>query len=84
MAGDDEKMRFAVELAVENVRRETGGPFAAAIFELATDRLVAVVALLLYELHELCLDPLESALSGLAHSRHLPKMLPLSAPTHLR
>ena len=42
MAGDEEKMRFVVELAVENVRHETGGPFAAAIFELATDRLIAV------------------------------------------
>ena len=42
MAGDEEKMRFVVELAVENVRHETGGPFAAAIFELNTDRLVAV------------------------------------------
>ena len=42
MAGDEEKMRFVVELAVENVRNGTGGPFAAAIFELRTDRLVAV------------------------------------------
>lgn len=42
MAGDEEKMRFVVDLAVENVRHETGGPFAAAIFELRTDRLVAV------------------------------------------
>ena len=42
MAGDEEKMRFVVELAVENVRRETGGPFAAAIFEIRTDILVAV------------------------------------------
>ena len=30
-----------VELAVENVRRGTGGPFAAAIFDIKTDRLVA-------------------------------------------
>ena len=42
MHGDEEKMRFAVELAVQNVRRETGGPFAAAIFDIRTDRLVAV------------------------------------------
>ena len=40
--GDEAKMRFVVDVAVENVRHETGGPFSAAIFELATDRLVAL------------------------------------------
>ena len=41
MTGDGEKVRFAIELAVENVRRETGGPFAAAIFDLRTNKLIA-------------------------------------------
>lgn len=41
MIGDEAKMRFVVELAVENVRHDTGGPFAAAIFDLRTDRLIA-------------------------------------------
>ena len=40
--GDEAKIRFVVELAEMNVRHETGGPFAAAIFESGTDRLVAV------------------------------------------
>jgi tRNA(Arg) A34 adenosine deaminase TadA len=35
-------MRLAIALARENVLRETGGPFGAAIFEIATGRLVAV------------------------------------------
>ena len=39
--GDEEKVRFTVELALKNVRQETGGPFAAAIFDLRTDRLIA-------------------------------------------
>lgn len=41
MSGDEEKLRFTIELAVENVRQETGGPFAAAIFDLRTDKLIA-------------------------------------------
>ena len=40
--GDEAKIRFVVELAEMNVRHETGGPFAAAIFESGTDRLIAV------------------------------------------
>ncbi len=32
-AGDDERMRLVVALSAENVRRGTGGPFAAVIFE---------------------------------------------------
>ena len=40
--GDAEKVRFTVGIAAENVRHETGGPFAAAVFELGTDRLIAV------------------------------------------
>ena len=31
--GDEAKMRFVIDVAVENVRHETGGPFSAAIFE---------------------------------------------------
>ena len=42
IAGDKDKIRFVVELAEQNVRHETGGPFAAAIFESGTDRLIAV------------------------------------------
>ncbi len=40
--GDAEKVRFTVGIAAENVRHKTGGPFAAAVFELGTDRLIAV------------------------------------------
>jgi tRNA(Arg) A34 adenosine deaminase TadA len=35
-------MRLAIELARQNSRRRTGGPFGAAIFETQTGRLVAV------------------------------------------
>ena len=39
---DDEKMRLAIELSRENVKRETGGPFGAAIFERDSGSLVSV------------------------------------------
>lgn len=42
LVGDEAKMKFVIEVATENVQRETGGPFSAAIFDLATDRLVAI------------------------------------------
>ncbi len=39
---DDDRMRLAIAISRENVERESGGPFGAAIFESATGRLVAV------------------------------------------
>src|SRR5690606_10046688 len=39
---DDARMRVALTCARENVLRETGGPFGAAIFDSTTGRLVAV------------------------------------------
>lgn len=39
---DEERMRLAIRLAHENVERNTGGPFAAAIFERGSGRLVSV------------------------------------------
>jgi tRNA(Arg) A34 adenosine deaminase TadA len=39
---DDARVRLAITLARENVVRETGGPFGAAVFEAGTGRLVAV------------------------------------------
>ena len=39
--GPEERMALAVELARRNVRRETGGPFGAAVFERETGELVA-------------------------------------------
>jgi len=41
-SSDDERMRLAIDVARENVNRETGGPFGAAIFEAESGRLVAV------------------------------------------
>ncbi|MGH7480585.1 MAG: nucleoside deaminase [Longimicrobiales bacterium] len=38
--GDHAKMRLVLELARENVRRRTGGPFAAAVFERESGRLI--------------------------------------------
>ena len=40
-SSDEEKMRLAIDLARENVRRDTGGPFGAAIFNRDTGRLIA-------------------------------------------
>ncbi len=40
--GDEAKIRFVIALACRNVSNGTGGPFGAAIFDAATDRLVAV------------------------------------------
>lgn len=37
---DDAKVRLAIQLARENVARDTGGPFGAAVFEADTGRLV--------------------------------------------
>jgi tRNA(Arg) A34 adenosine deaminase TadA len=41
-ATDEEKMRLAIAVSSENVERETGGPFGAAIFEAVSGKLVAV------------------------------------------
>jgi tRNA(Arg) A34 adenosine deaminase TadA len=42
LASDAERMRFVVGIARENVKQRTGGPFAAAVFESGSGRLVAV------------------------------------------
>jgi tRNA(Arg) A34 adenosine deaminase TadA len=39
---DEERMRLAIAMSRENVERDTGGPFGAAIFESDSGRLVAV------------------------------------------
>jgi tRNA(Arg) A34 adenosine deaminase TadA len=38
----ESRMRFAVELARQNVEHRTGGPFGAAVFEAASGRVVGV------------------------------------------
>jgi tRNA(Arg) A34 adenosine deaminase TadA len=38
----EDRMRLAIQLSRENVERETGGPFGAAVFELESGRLVSV------------------------------------------
>src|SRR5688572_5703502 len=42
LRGDDQRMRLALGLAGENVRRGTGGPFGAAVFERGSGRLLSV------------------------------------------
>ena len=39
---DEDRMRLAIALSLENVERSSGGPFGAAIFEGDTGRLIAV------------------------------------------
>jgi tRNA(Arg) A34 adenosine deaminase TadA len=41
-ATDAERMRLAIRLARENIDRQTGGPFGAAVFEQASGRVVGV------------------------------------------
>jgi tRNA(Arg) A34 adenosine deaminase TadA len=41
-ASDDEKLDLTIALARENVERETGGPFGAAVFEVTSGALVGV------------------------------------------
>ncbi|HEX6367933.1 MAG TPA: nucleoside deaminase [Longimicrobium sp.] len=41
-ATDEDRMRLAVRMSRENVERDTGGPFGAAVFEAESGRLVAV------------------------------------------
>jgi len=41
-ASDDEKLDLTIALARENVERETGGPFGAAVFEVTSGTLIAV------------------------------------------
>lgn len=42
LAGDEERMRLVIALARENVQRGAGGPFAAAVFESGSGRIVSV------------------------------------------
>jgi tRNA(Arg) A34 adenosine deaminase TadA len=42
ITADDARMRWVIELARANVARDTGGPFAAAVFEEETGRPVAI------------------------------------------
>lgn len=41
-ASDEERMRLAIAVSRENVERDTGGPFGAAVFESESGRLVSV------------------------------------------
>ena len=38
---DEERMRFTIKLAKMNIDMKTGGPFGAAVFNMATNQLVA-------------------------------------------
>src|SRR5690606_19030433 len=54
-AGDDQRMRVALTCARENVLRNTGGPFGAAIFDADSGRLVSVGVNLVVPLNNSCL-----------------------------
>lgn len=41
MASIEERMKFVISMVYENIRRRTGGPFAAAVFEKETGNLIA-------------------------------------------
>lgn len=42
IADDEGRMRYAIELARQNVEHRTGGPFGAAIFDQTSGRLLAI------------------------------------------
>jgi tRNA(Arg) A34 adenosine deaminase TadA len=39
---DEARMRVAVDISRENIRRQTGGPFGAAVFEAISGRLIGI------------------------------------------
>jgi len=52
---DDEKMRLVVNLAIENVKRATGGPFGAAIFAAGTGKILSIGINQVMRLNNSCL-----------------------------
>ena len=42
LPADESRMQFVIALALENIKRKSGGPFAAAIFDRATGELISV------------------------------------------
>ena len=53
--GDEAKMRLAIELAAENIKQKTGGPFGAAIFETNSNNLISVGVNQVMPLNNSCL-----------------------------
>jgi tRNA(Arg) A34 adenosine deaminase TadA len=41
-AASEDRMRVTVDLAAENIKRNTGGPFAAAVFDMDSGKLISV------------------------------------------
>ncbi len=41
-ASEQDKMELVLSLAKQNIQNETGGPFAAAIFEIKTNKLISI------------------------------------------
>jgi tRNA(Arg) A34 adenosine deaminase TadA len=41
LISDESRMRLVIDMAQENIRRESGGPFAAAVFNSATGEIIA-------------------------------------------
>lgn len=71
-ATDDERIALAIALSRENVERESGGPFGAAVFEETSGKLVAVGVNSVQRLHNCTLHAETSALmfAGQAYGCH--------------
>lgn len=54
-SSDEEKMSLAINLALENVARETGGPFGAAIFDSDSGKILSVGLNQVVRLNNSCL-----------------------------
>ena len=78
-ATDEEKMRLVIALSRENVLRQTGGPFGAAVFEIPTGRVVAVGVNSVVRLKNSALHAEMVALMAAQHRRNA---FTLRAPAH--
>ena len=74
---DVDRMRYVIELASTNVEKEAGGPFAAAVFETQSGRLVAIGMNLVVSTN--C-SLAHAELVALANAQHTVGNFDLSAP----
>lgn len=77
LRSEEDRMRFVVNLALRNIMEHTGGPFAAAIFEAQTGRLISV-GVNLVVLTNCSLAHAE--LVALVHAHHTVRHFNLGAP----
>jgi tRNA(Arg) A34 adenosine deaminase TadA len=78
----EERLDLAIALARENVERETGGPFGAAVFEAASGALVAVGVNSVVPLRNSAMHAEMLALMMAQHARQSFTLAAPGLPTH--